>query len=226
MKNLLNAKSLLGLIIFTFMIGCAGSNPELVQEKDKEIEQLRAELLQLEKNLDAEKILSLELGTEQEKIKADLAVEQQLNKQYKIQIERLKSGGNSGFVLGNRIVLTSAVLFKGGSAELSDKGLEYMYEIIETLAKYPNREILIEGHTDNVPIAPGYRWKYASNWELSAARALTVLHYFEKNSKVDPKRIAAVAYGEHRPAAKNNFPEGRSQNRRVEIVVGQTLPQK
>lgn len=223
MKYLFNMKSVLASMVLILMIGCAGGNQELVQEKDQEIEQLRTQLHQLEKNLDTEKNLNHTLSAEQEKIKSDLAKEQQLNQNYKQRIEQLNGGSNSGYVLGNRIVLTSAVLFKGGSADLSPKGLQYMNEILETLAKYPNREILIEGHCDNVPIAPGYRWKYASNWELSAARALTVLHYFEDNSKIDPKRLAAVAYGEHRPTAKNNFPAGRSQNRRVEIVVGQAL---
>ena len=149
-----------------------------------------------------------------------LNLEQQKKQNYLNEIERLKAAEQNQFVIGNRIVLTNAVVFKGGSAELSEMGQRYLAEVIESLRKYPDREILIEGHCDNVPIAAGYRWKYATNWELSAARALNVLHYFETNSRLDPELLGAIAYGEHRPIASNSIAEGRAQNRRVEIVVG------
>ena len=102
----------------------------------------------------------------------------------------------------------------------SQRGQEYLNEVWETLGKYPNREILIEGHTDNIPISKNYRWKYASNWELSAARALAVLHYLESKNAIQPGRLSAVAMGEHRPVASNRDASGRAKNRRVEIVVG------
>ena len=80
--------------------------------------------------------------------------------------------------------------------------------------------IAIEGHTDNDPIKhSGWR----SNWELSAARALAVLHNFTDQGQVDPKRVSALAYGEFHPLLSNDTPPGRQQNRRVEIVI---LPAK
>jgi len=74
----------------------------------------------------------------------------------------------------------------------------------------------IEGHTDKVPIKRS-GWK--SNWELSTARALSVLHYLEKDEGISPERLSAIGYGEYRPVASNDSRDGRKQNRRVEIVI-------
>ena len=210
-------------VLVVLMVGCAGGGAALIQEKDAELDRLRTELDQLEKRLEAEKRVSKELSSKQDELEETLKLERQNSQAYSDELERLQASEQNQFVIGNRIVLTNAVVFKGGSAELSERGQLYMAEVIESLRKYPDREILIEGHCDNVPIASGYRWKYATNWELSAARALNVLHYFEKNSKLDPDLLGAVAYGEHRPIASNKLPEGRAQNRRVEIVVGNSV---
>lgn len=210
-------------MLVVFMMGCAGGSSALVKEKDTELEQLRAELGQLEKRLENEKKVSKDLSVKQDELEETLNFEQQRNKNYLNEIEKLKGSEQNQFVIGNRIVLTNALVFKGGSAELSQRGQQYMAEVLESLRKYPDREILIEGHCDNVPIASSFRWKYASNWELSAARALNVLHYFEKNSGLDPELLGAVAYGEHRPIASNSMADGRAQNRRVEIVVGNMI---
>ncbi|PIQ87934.1 MAG: hypothetical protein COV73_01520 [Candidatus Omnitrophica bacterium CG11_big_fil_rev_8_21_14_0_20_43_6] len=74
----------------------------------------------------------------------------------------------------------------------------------------------MEGHTDNVPISKS-GWK--SNWELSTARALSVLHYLAGEQGVSPERLSAIGYGEYRPLASNETADGRKQNRRVEIVI-------
>jgi chemotaxis protein MotB len=74
----------------------------------------------------------------------------------------------------------------------------------------------IEGHTDNEQIKFS-GWK--SNWELSAARALSVLHYLVDEKKISGKRVSAIGYGEYRPVTSNDTREGRQQNRRVEVVI-------
>ncbi|MCK5081464.1 MAG: OmpA family protein, partial [Candidatus Omnitrophica bacterium] len=80
----------------------------------------------------------------------------------------------------------------------------------------------IEGHTDNVPITHS-GWK--SNWELSTARALSVLHHLEDNEGISPKRLSATGYGEFRPVASNATKAGKQDNRRVEIVIlPKTMP--
>ncbi len=93
----------------------------------------------------------------------------------------------------------------------------------DVLTNYPDREIFIEGHTDNVPIAQKFEGKYKSNWELSTSRALSVLHYVRQHPKASPYRLRVVGYGEQKPIADNSTEEGRIPNRRVEIVIGAKL---
>ena len=76
--------------------------------------------------------------------------------------------------------------------------------------------IRIEGHTDNVPISKS-GWK--SNWDLSAARAVSVLHYIVDEHNIEPTRLSATGYGEYHPVDSNETKEGRQRNRRVEIVI-------
>jgi len=115
------------------------------------------------------------------------------------------------------IKLTDDVLFNSGSASIKPDGQKVLTLIAESLNAYPDRAISIEGHTDNVPTSSNSR--YASNWELSAVRALTAVNYFQQNSQVDPGRLKLVGYGENRPTHANKTEEGRRRNRRIEIIL-------
>jgi len=126
-------------------------------------------------------------------------------------------------VKGNRVVLTSGILFSSGSAVIKPEGKKILDEMWDILVTVPDREILIEGHTDNVPIAEKFQDKYKSNWELSSVRALAVLHYVSKHANATPSRLGAVGYGELRPVADNETEEGKLKNRRVEVVIGRSL---
>jgi chemotaxis protein MotB len=90
--------------------------------------------------------------------------------------------------------------------------------VVDILATASDKVIRVEGHTDNAPIGGNLAKKYPTNWELSAARALNVVRYLEKQG-IDPHILSAVAFGEHRPAAPNDTPEGRTKNRRIAIVL-------
>ncbi len=114
------------------------------------------------------------------------------------------------------ITLTSDILFDSGKAEIKKEAYPVLDKVAEILTtKIADRNIGVEGHTDNQPIKYS-GWK--SNWELSLARAVNVLHYLEKKG-VPPQRLTAIGYGEYRPVADNSTPEGRKRNRRVEIVI-------
>ncbi|HBB66190.1 MAG: hypothetical protein A2X28_05765 [Elusimicrobia bacterium GWA2_56_46] len=113
-----------------------------------------------------------------------------------------------------KLVLAEAVLFDSGKAELKDRAREVLKPILEELKKLPN-DVLVEGHTDNVPIHKG---RYATNWELSMARAYSVVKFMEETGMA-PKRLAGSGYGENRPASENTTPEGRAKNRRIEISL-------
>jgi len=112
--------------------------------------------------------------------------------------------------------LEGSVLFKSGSAELTKLGQETLDKLADDLKKdYPGRKVNVEGHTDNVPIKSS-QWK--SNWELGAGRALAVLHYL-KAKGIEEEKFTATTYSEFTPKADNGTKEGRSENRRVVIVV-------
>lgn len=115
------------------------------------------------------------------------------------------------------IKLTDEVLFNSGSAELKPTGEKVLSLIADSLNFYPDRAISVEGHTDNVPIL--HRERYESNWELSTARALAAVNYFQQNNQVDPKRLKVVGYGQYRPISSNETAEGRKINRRIEIKL-------
>jgi chemotaxis protein MotB len=112
------------------------------------------------------------------------------------------------------IEINTSLLFDIGSAELEDDALPVLRRLAATLKRYPN-QIQVEGFTDNLPIS---NQLYPSNWELSAARAASVVHLFS-TADVKPERMAAIGYGEYRPIADNTTPEGRRKNRRVVLVI-------
>lgn len=117
---------------------------------------------------------------------------------------------------GLMIRIKEQALFPSGSAELLPESQKIGVVVAGLLATMPE-QILISGHTDNIPINTP---QYPSNWELSNQRALNFLKYIlAANPKLDPRRFSAIGYGEYRPAAPNDTEEGRSKNRRVEIMV-------
>jgi chemotaxis protein MotB len=111
------------------------------------------------------------------------------------------------------------VLFDSGEATLKPEGELVLRRVAEVLAQYPNRQIHVIGHTDNVPIKATARVKFASNWELSTARATAAVRFLSEQAGVDARRLGAVGYGEFHPVADNATPEGRAKNRRIALVV-------
>lgn len=117
---------------------------------------------------------------------------------------------------GLLIRIRDSALFASGSAQLYPDGVKFANMVAGILGNMP-QNILVSGHTDNVPINTA---QYPSNWELSSARALTLTRYLLSiNPSIDPARVSAIGYGEYRPVASNDTAEGRARNRRVEILV-------
>ncbi|KRG71039.1 flagellar motor protein MotD [Pseudoxanthomonas dokdonensis] len=112
------------------------------------------------------------------------------------------------------VQINSDILFAPGSATLEPSARDTVRELSNVLADVPNH-VRVEGHTDNRPIAT---YQYPSNWELSAARAASVLHMFAQQG-LAPERLAMIGYGEFRPVADNATVEGRNQNRRVLLII-------
>lgn len=112
------------------------------------------------------------------------------------------------------IEIKSNILFPIGSADLAEPAEVILAQMGDILARYPN-PLMVEGFTDNMPIQNSV---FPSNWELSSARAASVVRLFETTS-VDSIRMSSVGFGEHRPKVPNDTPEQRAQNRRVIVVV-------
>lgn len=117
------------------------------------------------------------------------------------------------------VVLPSSVLFNSGQTKLKKSAKNSLSKVCGALKKdFPNEIIRIEGHTDSDPIKRT-KQAYKSNWELSAARATTVLHYLIDNCHLDPKKLYLAGFGKQQPVASNKNKNGKGKNRRVEIVV-------
>ena len=136
-------------------------------------------------------------------------------------IERFKPLIDTGklqvkIVDGRMVVqLATDVLFASGSARLSQDGKQAITEVAQVLASVGDKKFQVEGHTDNVPI---HTAAYPSNWELAAARAITVVKSMV-GAGMPPERLSAASFAQYEPAQANDTPEGRAANRRIEIVL-------
>lgn len=119
---------------------------------------------------------------------------------------------------GIRVTLREKLLFPSGSSELSERGIYLLKRLAQQLRHRNDLQLVVSGHTDNVPITSRLARQYASNWELSSARSLAVVKLLEGEGIVGT-RLEAKAYGEHRPVASNATEAGRYENRRIEIEI-------
>ncbi len=199
-----------------------------------ELDQRIADLAAMESELDAEREKSARiladrgaLRGEVEAMKdalADLAERKRLAdarvQAYRDLVQRFQSLIDAGTldvkIIDGRmvVVLKTDILFGSGSAELSTGGEEALAQVAEVLASL-DRRYQVEGHTDNVPIATS---RYPSNWFLAAARAIGVVDHLVA-SGLPAENVSAAAFGDTHPVAANDTPEGKAQNRRIEIVV-------
>lgn len=120
------------------------------------------------------------------------------------------------------ISLSDNMLYKSGSYAISDKAASTLAKIAKIINDYSSYDVLVEGNTDNVPIA---QTNIRNNWDLSALRASSVVQALQTTYNVDPKRLTAGGRGEFNPIADNGTPAGKSQNRRTEIIIQPKLDQ-
>ena len=200
-------KTGVGVFVLLFTATGCGLNFYFGRPSDvRRIEQLSSELdqIRMQKDAEAQQLRDAQAMLEQ-KLQDEIGKNQ-------VRLEMAERGLVISFV--------AEVLFDSGKAKLrleADETLAKVASVI--LDKVADREIGVEGHTDNEPIKRS-GWK--SNWELSTARATSVLHSLEAHG-IDPHRLVATGYGEYRPIDSNDTAAGRQKNRRVEIVI---LPKK
>ncbi|MBI4620047.1 MAG: OmpA family protein [Desulfobacterales bacterium] len=144
---------------------------------------------------------------------ADVKLEKDIRKTFE-KFGKLEGISISRDQRGVLISFGDSVLFDTGSAVIKDEAEPLLSSVISVIKRAQNN-IIVEGHTDNIPI----KSKYLSNWELSTARAAGVLMYILKeNNNMSPERFSTSGYAEYRPVTSNVTPEGRAKNRRVDIV--------
>jgi chemotaxis protein MotB len=173
-----------------------------------------------------------DLDAENRKLKAENASlvkarEEQVEKvssTYESMLEKMKSEISRGQITISELKgkltvnMVDSILFDSGKAEVKKGGLEILGKVISILKDVKDKSIRIEGHTDNVQISRALAQRYPTNWELSAARAINVARYLQDEG-IGPGQLSAAAYGEWKPVAENDTPEGRAKNRRIEIVL-------
>jgi chemotaxis protein MotB len=142
-----------------------------------------------------------------DKLRADLSEE--VNKG-QLQVRQLK-----GMLT---VDVAEQLFFDSGRATLKDTGKQVLQKVAESLKGYEDKAIRIVGHTDNVPISGGLQKVFPSNWELSAARATTVVRFLQ-DAGIAPERLVATGRAEYAPVAPNDSAEGRQKNRRIEITL-------
>lgn len=186
-------------------------------KKKENIDRLKSENEKLKKQLSSknqkiEKVITEKTQELSRLEKAKKELEDSLSKElaeYQAKLEMTEKG--------LMITFLAEIFFDSGKAVIrkdAEAILMRVSQILNTTAG--DSKIAIEGHTDDVPI----KWsKWKSNWELSSARALSVLHFFSNKGLVDPKRLSAVAYGQYSPVYPNDSDAHRQQNRRVEIII-------
>ncbi|MEE9204793.1 MAG: flagellar motor protein MotB, partial [Nitrospirales bacterium] len=111
------------------------------------------------------------------------------------------------------------VLFDSGRAQVKPDGLKVLKRVSDILKNVTDKQIRIEGHTDNVPIGPKIIERFPTNWELSTARATSVVRYLIEKGGVGRVTLSAAGYAYNKPVASNEALEGRAENRRIEIVL-------
>ena len=118
-----------------------------------------------------------------------------------------------------KVIFIDRILFDSGSVEINAKGKALLLAFAKSIRQQEDQIVLVEGHTDNMPLGQSLRGRFPSNWELSVARAAAVARFLQEEGLLKPQRLSARGYSYYRPVASNKTLGGRRQNRRIEIIL-------
>jgi chemotaxis protein MotB len=208
------------VILSALLAGCAST------EKYKKLEGEYNDLQTRFSGLQAGYSACREQVGQVEQEKADLVAREEKSKAtYEQLMSELQKEVSEGQIaiqqFEDKLTLNVAekIFFDSGSAELKPRGEAVLVKVGHIVKGLTDKVIRVEGHTDNVPISKSLQATYPTNWELSAARATTVVRFLQEFAGVPPKMLAAAAFGEYRPIVPNDTPANRQKNRRIEIVL-------
>ena len=203
------------------LVSDVNSLREKIKSDEDSLSTKEAELRAARDRVVEQQALIDELSKSKKKLEAAKAELEKKSGEYEQLASALRSEIDAGRVelmelRGKTTVkMKDKILFASGSATIGQDGRAALRKVAEALRGLQRKTIRVEGHTDNVPTAGS---SFASNWELSAARALAVVRVLQDQG-VDPTKLAGAGYGEYQPIGANDTPEGRSLNRRIEIVL-------
>ena len=187
---------------------CQGRFKEKKLQLSEEMEGLQVSLEESQSTIDKQKKVIRDLHATRTKIESSL--KKQIENQ-EIKLEEIEGK--------LKVTLVDKILFDTGKVKIAKRGKEVLLELSDTLRENKDQNIVVEGHTDDVPIGLGLIEKYPTNWELSAARAVGVVRFLQEKGWLEPERLTATGYSYYKPVASNDTPEGRRQNRRIEIIL-------
>ena len=118
-----------------------------------------------------------------------------------------------------KVTFVDKILFDSGSVMIKPKGQEVLLKLADSFRDNKDQNIAVEGHTDDVQIGSALMDRFPTNWELSTARSTAVVRFLQEKGNIAPERLTASGYSYFRPVATNETPEGRKQNRRIEIIL-------
>lgn len=202
----------------TTLAGLRASNEAManrLRQLGEDVTRLQANSAQTQAELEAARQREEELRRRQQAAEARLATYRQMLTRFQSMIS---AGQLRVRVVRGRLVieLPAGILFESGDARLRGAGEDVLRNVAQVLRQIPDRDFLIAGHTDNVPLGRGGRFR--DNWELSSQRAVNVVRFLQENG-LNPQHLGAAGYAEFQPAGPNDTDEHRQQNRRVEIVL-------
>ena len=204
-----------------------------LQERVEKETVTNAALLEELATLQAEREENLrEVAMYQQELKEQETQISRVTDTYKNLIENLSQEINEGKIRIDqsetrlKLNLVDKILFPSGSAKLTNKGQVVLDKVGFALKDINDRRIMIEGHTDNVPLSPKLERIYGSNWGLSALRATSVVRYLHEEAGIDPRLLGATGYSMYRPFRENDSSLGRQANRRIEIILTPLTPQE
>jgi chemotaxis protein MotB len=221
---------------YAYMVGEAGKDKAALAEAKtaaQAAEAKRAEVMPRVEKLEAEKA---ELVTAKEELERNVEAKTGELEQLKGTADKLQAQMKEEIAKGDvrlsesggklRVDLVDKILFESGEAQVSKRGETVLAKVGAVLAQIDDKTIQVSGHTDNLPLGEKLTATFPTNWELSAARAVTVVRFLAEKAGVPARRLVASGYGEWSPIASNKTGAGRARNRRIEILLTPALAPK
>ena len=205
----------------------AGKNEEIkaLQQQKAALEQDNAALKQqIASHMQQNAVVQQKVGSLEQQNAAMAEADKQRQQQYNALVQGLAMEVQKGQLQVRQyqnmltVDLSEQIFFDSGRATLKPGGKQVLKKVADAIQAYENKLIRVVGYTDNVPVAKALQGKYPTNWELSVARATTVVRFLQ-DAGIPPERMVASGRGEYSPVASNDTAEGRQKNRRIEIML-------